>query len=178
MLVLRIDEIPEEGLDLSWVEDQPSLMAYLETLSQIDFEFEAPLQSEARISKMGQSIFIQGKVQTRLRLRCVRCLTEFVSPLSSTFELTLHSIKEGAFLQETELDKEGMEWSFFDGGEIRLSEMACEQVFLEIPYQPLCQEKCKGLCPVCGKDLNLSSCSCAKEEFRSSFSVLQKLKLD
>ena len=178
MLVLKIDKIPEEGLNLSWAEDQPSLMAYLETLSQIDFEFEAPLQSEARILKMGQSILIEGKVQTRLRLRCVRCLTEFAYPLSLTFELTLHSIKEGAFPEETELEKEDMERSFLEGGEIRLSEIACEQVFLEIPYQPLCQEKCKGLCPVCGKELNLSSCSCVKEEFRSGFSALQKLKLD
>ena len=50
-------------------------------------------------------------------------------------------------------------WSrvFFEGGEIHLSEIACEQIFLEIPYQPLCQEDCKGLCPQCGRDLNLSS---------------------
>jgi uncharacterized protein len=178
MFVLKTDEIPEEGLNLNWAEDRPALMAYLETLSPIDFEFEAPLQSEARISKMGQSILIEGTVQTRLRLRCVRCLNEFVYPLSSTFELTLHSIKEAAFPEEAELDREDMEKSFFEGGGIHLSEIACGQVFLEIPYQPLCQEKCKGLCPVCGKDLNLSSCDCVKEEFHSGFSALQKLKLD
>ena len=178
MRVLKVDEIPEEGLDLSWTEDQSSLRGYLDTLSQIDFEFEAPLQSEARILRVDQSILIQGKVQTSLRLGCVRCLTEFVYPLSSNFELTVHSVKEAVLEEETELDQEAMEWSFFEGGEIRLSEIACEQVFLEIPYQPLCQELCKGLCPVCGKDLNLSSCGCVKEEFKSGFSALQKLKLD
>ncbi len=178
MFGLRIDEIPEEGLNLTWAEDLHSLKAYLETLSQIDFEFEAPLQSEARILRMDQSILIEGKVQTSLRLRCIRCLSEFIYPLSSTYELTLHSIKEGAFPDEAELDKEDMERSFFEGGEIHLSEIACEQVFLEIPYQPLCQEKCKGLCPVCGKDLNLSSCDCVKDEFHSGFSALKKLKLD
>jgi uncharacterized protein len=156
MFVLKLDEIPEEGLNLSWEEDRPSLRAYLETLSPIDFEFDAPLHSEARISKVGQSILIEGKVLTSLRLRCVRCLNEFVYPLCSTYELTLRSIGEATFPEEAELGREDMERSFFKGGEIHLSEIACEQVFLEVPYQPLCQEECKGLCPVCGKDLNLS----------------------
>ena len=178
MHVLKIAEIPEEGLNLSWTEDRSSLMGYFETLSQVDFEFEAALQSEAKISKIGESLLIQGKVQTRLRLRCVRCLSEFSHPLSSPFELTLHPVKEAAFPEEAELDGRDTEWTYFEGEEIPISEIACEQVFLEIPYQPLCQERCKGLCPVCGNDLNLSSCGCVKEEFSSGFSALQKLKLD
>jgi uncharacterized protein len=108
----------------------------------------------------------------------VRCLKEFSYPLSSTFELTLHPLKGASFEEETELEAGEMELSFFEGGEIHLSEIACEQIFLEIPYQPLCREECKGLCPVCGKDLNLSSCECVKEEFVSGFSVLKKLKLE
>ncbi len=108
----------------------------------------------------------------------MRCLKEFFYPLSSTFELTLHPLKGASFEEETELEVGEMELSFFEGGEIHLSEIACEQIFLEIPYQPLCRGECKGLCPVCGKDLNLSSCECVKEEFVSGFSVLKKLKLE
>jgi len=81
-------------------------------------------------------------------------------------------------VEEFELGSDEMEACFFFVGEIHLSEIACEQIFLEIPYQPLCQEACKGLCPSCGQDLNLSSCGCVKEELTSGFSVLKKLKLD
>ena len=168
----------KRGLDLKWTEERASLLAYLEDLSKIDFDFETPLQSEVKIRKAGQSVLITGKVETTLRFQCVRCLKEFSYPLSSTFELTLHPSKEAPSEEETELGSEEMESSFFEGGEIHLSEIACEQIFLEIPYQPLCQEECKGLCPVCGKDLNLSSCECVKEEFASGFSALKKLKLD
>jgi uncharacterized protein len=105
-------------------------------------------------------------------------LKEFSYPLSSTFELTLHPMKELPSEEEIELGSEEIESSFFEGGEVHLSEIACEQIFLEIPYQPLCQEGCKGLCPKCGKDLNLSSCECVKEEFQTGFSALRKLKLD
>ncbi len=178
MFALKLDEIPEEGLDLKWKEERDSLLAYLEGLSRIDFDFETPLQSEVKIKKVGRSVLITGKVQTTLRLQCVRCLKEFFYPLSTTFDLTLHPLKEAPSEEETELVSEEMESSFFEEGEIHLSEIACEQVFLEIPYQPLCQEGCKGLCPTCGKDLNLSSCDCVREEFATGFSALKKLKLD
>ena len=178
MFTLKFDEIPEEGLDLKWKEERASLLAYLKDLSRIDFDFETPLHSEAKIRKAGRLVLICGKVQTELRLQCVRCLKEFPYPLSTTFELTFQPLKEAPSEEETELGSEEMELNFFEGGEIHLSEIACEQIFLEIPYQPLCQEGCKGLCPICGKDLNLSACECVKEELTSGFSALKKLKLD
>jgi uncharacterized protein len=178
MFALKFDDIPEEGLDLKWQEERASLLAYLKDLSRIDFDFETPLQSQAKIKKAGRLVLINGKVQTELRLQCVRCLKEFPYPLSTTFELTLQPLKEAPSEEETELGSEEMELNFFEGGEIHLSEIACEQIFLEIPYQPLCQEGCKGLCPVCGKNLNFSVCECVKEELTSSFSALKKLKLD
>lgn len=178
MFTLKLDEIPEEGLDLKWQEERASLLTYLKGLSRIDFDFETPLQSEVKIKKAGRLVLINGKVQTDLRLQCVRCLKEFPYPLSTAFELTLQPLREAPSEEETELGSEEMELNFFEGGEIHLSEIACEQLFLEIPYQPLCQEGCKGLCPKCGKDLNFSACECAKEELASGFSALKKLKLD
>ncbi len=178
MFTLKLDEIPEEGLNLKWTEETAFLRAYLENFSKIDFDFETPLLSEVKIWKADQSVFMKGKIETNLRLQCVRCLREFFHPFFSTFELTLQSFKGDSFNEETELDAGEMESSFFAGGEIHLSEIACEQIFLEIPYQPLCHEDCKGLCPGCGKDLNLSSCECVKEEFASGFSILKKLKLE
>ncbi len=178
MFALRLDEIPEEGLTLRWTEDKDSLHTYLKDLARVDFDFESPLQSEVKINKAGRSVLIKGSLETQLRLQCVRCLREFSYPLSATFDLTLHPLKDAPDGEEIELGSEEMELNFFEGGEIHLSEIACEQVFLEIPYQPLCREDCKGLCQTCGRDLNLSSCSCIKEGFQSSFSILEKLKLD
>jgi uncharacterized protein len=178
MLTLKLDDIPPEGLNLNWTEERSSLLAYLENLSQVDFDFETPLQSEVRVWKAGRSVLMRGKVRTDLRLQCVRCLKGFSFPISSTFEVTLYPLKETSCADETKLSENDMESGFYDGGEIRLSEIACEQIFLEIPYKPLCHEECKGLCPKCGKDLNLTSCDCVKDEFVSGFSALKKLKLD
>jgi len=178
MFVLKLEDIPEEGLLLNWEEQRDSLLDYLSHFSSIDFDFEASLQGDAKIKKMGKSYLIQGTVQTLLRLRCVRCLREFTHPLSSTFDLTLHPMKETNIGEEVELGEEDIKSSCFEGREIHLSEIACEQIFLEVPFQPLCMENCKGLCPKCGRDLNLSSCDCHKEEWEAGFSVLRKMKLD
>lgn len=177
MLTLKLDDIPIEGLELKWKEEPEGLSGYLENLSEIDFAFETPLQSEVKIKRVGQSILIKGEVRTILQLRCVRCLKAFSYPITSSFDLTLLPLKGAGFKEEMELTTNDLETNFFEGGEIHLSEIACEQIFLEIPIQPHCEEGCKGLCPHCGKDLNLSSCNCIKKDVETGFNALKKLKL-
>ena len=177
MFTVKLEDIPEEGLNLNWREGRDSIMAYVGQLSQIDFEFESPLQGEARIFKTGPSVVVQGTLRTVLRVQCVRCLKEFSSPISSTFDLTLFPMEGDGSEEEVELKGDEMESEFFEGGEIRLSELACEQIFLDMPAQPLCEEGCRGLCPVCGKDLNLEPCQCQRDERESGFTALKKLKL-
>ena len=178
MFSVKLDEITGEGLDLRWQDERPALLQYIKDLPQIDFDFETPLKAEAKVTKAGKNLLIDGNVQVTLRFHCMRCLKEFSYPLSAAMNLMLSTSKAVALAEEIELDEENTATGFFDGEEIRLSEIACEQVFLEIPFQPLCSEECKGLCPTCGKDLNLSSCHCSKEERESGFSALLNLKLE
>jgi len=177
MVTVPLEDISKEGLEVTWEEEPSSLSCYMEDFSHIDFHFETALRGAARIWKVGRSIMIKGTIQTTLGLECVRCLEAFTHPLVSSFELTLFPSQEAPTEEEKELEQDDMELGFYEGGEIHLSEIACEQVFLEIPYQPLCRENCIGLCPVCGKNLNQSSCECKKEELESGFAALKKLKL-
>ena len=178
MRKLRLEDIPEEGLDLHWEEERVPLLAYLKDFARIDFDFETPLRVAAGVRKAGQAVFLKGSVETVLRLQCVRCLKEFPYPLASAFDLTLHPLKKTPFEDERELNEEEMESNFFQGGEIHLSEIACEQVFLEIPYQPLCGQECKGLCQRCGRDLNVSECQCGREGEPPASSAFRGLKTD
>ncbi len=179
MRTVKLDEIPEEGLDLTWEEDQESLSAYLGESARIDFGFETPLRSEATVRRVGKAVLVKGTLKAVLRLQCVRCLKEFTSPLATEVDMALLA-PEGDVREEGERELTGqeMELSYHNGEEINLSEIVFEQVFLEIPYQPLCRSQCKGLCQVCGTDLNLSACGCVQERLERGFSALQKLKLD
>ncbi len=60
---------------------------------------------------------------------------------------------------------------------IDLGEVLTEQLQLQVPFQPLCKESCKGVCLECGTDLNVGRCACAKIKKTSPFSVLNNFKI-
>ena len=60
---------------------------------------------------------------------------------------------------------------------IELGDVLTEQLRLEIPFQPLCKESCRGICTQCGADLNAGRCACAKISKQSPFRALKNLKL-
>ena len=63
---------------------------------------------------------------------------------------------------------------FVDLNGIDIDELIMTDVTLEIPFQLLCREDCKGLCPVCGSDLNVKTCNCNQKQIDPR---LEKLKM-
>ena len=61
-----------------------------------------------------------------------------------------------------------------EGNEIDLSEILATCFILDMETKFLCREDCKGLCPTCGKNLNLGPCSCRKA-LDPRFAVLEQL---
>lgn len=63
------------------------------------------------------------------------------------------------------------------GNEVDFDEMILENVRLNLPIKILCKEDCKGICTMCGKNLNFGSCDCVtyEEEKVSPFSGLKDL---
>ena len=51
-----------------------------------------------------------------------------------------------------------------EGQKVDLTSLMQETIVTELPLRLLCKEDCKGLCPKCGTDLNLGSCSCEHKE--------------
>ena len=48
----------------------------------------------------------------------------------------------------------------YQGKLIDLDPLVEEQVLLALPAYPVCEEGCKGLCPVCGQNQNEKACGC------------------
>jgi len=51
-----------------------------------------------------------------------------------------------------------------------------ERIQIALPMKPLCREDCRGLCPQCGADRNVSPCSCVVEFIDPRWRALQVLK--
>jgi uncharacterized protein len=126
-----------------------------------DFPFDIPqisvppdlrlnsLNGLVRATRTPQGILLQADFHTQIDLECVRCLTDFQQTLAFNFtELYAFSQRyvtdSGLLMPET--------------GIIDLSPVIREYVLLEIPISPLCRPDCKGLCPICGNNLNESTC--------------------
>jgi uncharacterized protein len=60
---------------------------------------------------------------------------------------------------------------------IELGDVLTEQLQLQVPFQPLCKETCKGICSRCGTDLNVGRCACSKIKDSNPFSVLSDFKI-
>jgi uncharacterized protein len=46
--------------------------------------------------------------------------------------------------------------AFYENDVIDLGQLMREQFYLSLPMKPLCRDDCRGLCAVCGENLNLA----------------------
>ena len=177
MTTLSIDDIPDEGIGIQLVEEPSSLKELLLPLPRIDFSLDKPVRAHLRINKSDEVVLIRGRIQGELILQCSRCLEDYRFHLDSDCEVTLFPFDGVTPPQEAELNKDDLRSSYYYEGEIDLSSIIREQILLDIPYKPLCRVSCKGLCSICGEDLNRGSCSCKKEVVDERFAPLKGFKI-
>jgi len=101
-------------------------------------------------------------VRARLSLTCARCLEEFTFSVASRLDMQLLPRRKAPGDPEVELKTEEMDIYYFEGEEIDTDPYVFEEIMLNIPVKALCAESCKGICPSCGKNLNIEECRCEK----------------
>jgi uncharacterized protein len=91
-------------------------------------------------------------------LACVRCLKTFELSVQPPFDVYAERAGTGNRRDEEELERDEY-MKFHDGRKLDLGEAAREVLLLELPMAPYCRDDCRGLCPVCGADRNVETCS-------------------
>lgn len=125
------------------------------------------------VEKEFDHIRVQGRVATRVRLTCSRCLVEYDTELVSIFAVFYSKASKIPVEEEVALSEGDLVSASYDGEYIDFTSEIEEQVLLEIPYKPLCREDCKGLCVKCGADLNSGECGCDRSDAGFAFSALK-----
>jgi uncharacterized protein len=158
-----IPEIPKEGLDVEIKED-------------VEYQnISVPTEARLRIEKLDAEVIVTGNLLSELSLQCSRCLKDFSREFSLPVHLVYHPLEEFAGEDTYEVRHEELDMDFYSGEELDLSSLIREQVLLNMPMKPLCDESCRGICPVCGKNLNIESCTCDKTKTDARFEELRKL---
>jgi uncharacterized protein len=96
-------------------------------------------------------------------------------PIDSTFKLEYVTAEDYQAQQVIELTEDDLDLSLFDGEAIDIDELVTEELMLAIPDHVLCNENCKGMCPVCGVDRNSIRCECETHEVDPRWAGLKKL---
>ena len=130
-----------------------------------DLELRAFIGSVS-VGRTPQGLLVTGKFSAGTTLECVRCLNPYNQSL--TWDMT----ELYAFNQKSMSESELM---VPENAQLDLEPLIREYALLEIPINPICRTECKGLCPVCGQDLNVRDCGHRPQEDDSPFSVLKKL---
>ncbi len=135
MVKIDITQIPPEGII-------KTLECSVDDLS-LDLEearFTNPIQVTTQLKREINFVRIEGEVKGNLELRCSRCLEDFTKDFSYGLNLLFSVKREDAFIDITE--------------NLR------EEIILNHPFKVLCKSDCKGLCSLCGQNLNKGRCSC------------------
>jgi len=120
----------------------------------------------ATIGRTPQGLIVQAIFFAKTTLECVRCLNEFDQSLK-------WNITELYAFNEKSVSDSGL--IIPDDAHIDLQPLIREYALLEIPIKPLCKPDCKGLCAVCGEDLNIRDCGHRDIVEESPFSALKDL---
>jgi uncharacterized protein len=175
-LKFRISEIAEKEINYSSEENIAQFPPLVQAEKAGDCEFMAPLSIQLNVKKEYDHIRVKGAVDTLVQQTCSRCLTKHPVDIASSFTLIFTKSAPDYQDEEVELSEEDLVSVVYAGDEIDLSEQIVEQVLLELPLKPLCNEACKGLCSTCGTNLNNDMCGCSQEYASISFSALKNFK--
>jgi len=99
---------------------------------------------------------ISGHIINTILYDCDRCLESFCNKNIINTNLLLSN-------DSGKLDNQNYETIYFSDHKdsVDLTKILLEILIIEIPFKKLCTNPCKGLCPVCGINLNYKLCSCS-----------------
>jgi len=108
----------------------------------------SPVELDIRLEAVVEGVLVTGSAQAELRGECVRCLEEISEEITADFQ-ELFVYEEGFEAEDDEDD----ETSRLEGDLLDLEPLLRDAVVLALPFQPLCQDDCPGLCIECGARL-------------------------
>src|SRR5213595_21338 len=146
-----------------------------------DIEQGSPLHAVGSAEALEESegqVRILGRYTVEMEAQCDRCLGAASFPLDAAFDLFYMPASVVAGAEEVEIDEGEAEIGFYEGGGMQLEDILREQVLLALPMQRVCSDVCKGICPVCGKNLNETGCECKVETHDERWgAALRKLEI-
>lgn len=192
-MIVAIDEIGKAGLGKTEVIGAGEIDDTLREAGEGDWKATGDGVFEASFERVAGKVLMKARALARLGTICKRCLMPL--PVELPFEFTAQFVSapppsdlapRPAGEPKKLLDEVGTGASFdlasadeelFDGRTIDTTGLFREQLLLNLPMGLVCREDCKGLCPICGEQLNQRECGCDRHPMDPRWEALRAIKL-
>ena len=135
-----------------------------------DFPIHKKSPSLHRITNVeNRQLLITGAVEIEVGLACDRCLEEV--PTSLHFDIN----KELILQEGSAVDEEMEETDYLIGFELDVDKLVYAEILVNWPMKVLCKDDCKGICRVCGMNLNKGACDCQRTELDPRMAAIQDI---
>ncbi|ADZ20794.1 uncharacterized protein BJV85_002254 [Clostridium acetobutylicum] len=139
-------------------------MTYFDYDSE-EYKILEPLTLKGKLLMDNSIITLYAEVKGIVELTCSRCLQKF------PYDIDLEIDEKFTDNPENKDD----EVIFINNYEVDINEIVENNIILSLPIKKLCREDCKGLCPMCGTNLNISTCNCHEDNIDPRFAKLKDL---
>ena len=146
---IDLNDLRRRGAKKSWFS-----FAFIpdeELMSLPDGKFSEKARIDGEVEVYEDKAFLTGKLVFGIDANCSRCLKD------SHADITVEFDEE---FRPAPCDDEDV--NVYEKDKIDVTALAKQLILTNMPYAIYCREDCKGLCPVCGKDLNEGDCGCNK----------------
>ncbi|MBQ7989706.1 MAG: DUF177 domain-containing protein [Oscillospiraceae bacterium] len=110
--------------------------------------FVRPASLSGKVANRAGIVTLSYTASGTITTQCDRCLKDVVRDFEYGFEhVVVRSVQH-----------DNDEYIIAEDGMLDMDSAALDDVLLELPTKNLCSDDCKGLCPVCGADLNVTKC--------------------
>lgn len=188
-LVIKVERIPEGGLDLADHLDPIELQHSLNSNGDTGLTTPAGGDLDLHLERIDVAVRIRGRIDAVAWTTCSRCLGQAQVPLASDVDVTLFPAlpedKAGGEAAagtadddpQADIDDTGAMSGTYLDGQIDLGVILREVLLLGLPIQFLCRDNCAGLCDQCGANLNLGPCGCVHEHVDLRWEGLKSIKV-
>ncbi len=117
----------------------------------------------------GKELRITADVALAAIVPCDRCLDPVRIPLHFQIDKNL-SLEDGVATDE---ETEGTDYLI--GFDLDADRLVCAEILVNWPMKVLCRSDCKGICKVCGMNLNHGTCNCRQAEPDPRMAAIQDI---
>ncbi len=130
------------------------------------YPFREPVKVKGQIKLSAGVVTLTAEVRYRYDGTCDRCMCDIsreqVLHMEHILVVSLNHEDNDSFV-------------LLENYQLPLDALVEEDLILDQPSKVLCSEECRGLCPMCGKDLNEGLCGCRRETVDPRLAALQQL---